>query len=130
MTNADHVKAFRLFELSCAESEGKDFHLELWEHEHLQKCAECRGVVKVFARQFKGRPIQLPDRNSPPDVTQRFKAGDQVQAIGPGDHHLKRGTVTEVIEPKAGDFVHRYHVHFEDGASATFFGFELEFTAL
>jgi hypothetical protein len=126
MTNAEHLKAFRLFDLSRAESEGKDFQIEAWEREHLQKCAECRAVVEVFARQFKGRPLQLPDRNSRPEAAQRFKAGDNVEIIGPGDHHLRRGTVTQVIEPKAGDFVYRYHVDFEDGGSATFFGFELE----
>jgi hypothetical protein len=128
MTNADHLKAFRLFELSRAESEGKNFELEVWEHEHLRKCAECRGVVEVFARQFKGRPLQLPDRNSPPEVAQRFKAGDNVEIIGPGDHHLRRGTVTQVHEPTAGDFVYRYQVDFEHGGSAIFFGFELELT--
>jgi hypothetical protein len=129
MTNADHVTAFRLFELSRAESEGKDFHLEVWEQGHLRECAECRGVVEVFARQFKGRPLVLPDRNSPPAAAQRFKPGDHVQIIGPGDYHSKNGTVTEVIEPKAGDFVYRYRVDFLDGAPANFFGFELDLTA-
>jgi len=128
MTSADHVKAFRLFELSRAESEGKDFHLEVREHQHLQECAECRGVVEVFARQFKGRPLHLPDRNSSPQANQRFKVGDNVEIISPGEHHLRHGTVTEVIEPRTGDFVYRYHVDFDDGASATLFGFELEST--
>jgi hypothetical protein len=125
MTDSAHVKAFRLFELSCAEREGKHLQLEAWENIHLQDCAECRGVVEVFASQFKGRPLQLPDRSSPPQASQRFKVGDEVEVIGPGDNHLRRGTVTQVIEPTTGDFVYRYSVDFDDAASATFFGFEL-----
>ena len=126
MTDADHVKAFRLFELSRAESIGKDFQLEAWEKQHLRQCAECRGVVDVFARQFKGRSINLPDRNSPPTATLRFNVGDQIQIVGPSDYHGKQGTVTKIIEPRTGDFVYRYEVHFLDGTSSLFFGFEIE----
>ena len=126
MTDADHVKAFRLFELSRAESFGKEFHLQPSEKQHLQQCAECRGVIDVFARQFRGRSIVLPDRNSPPTASQRFNVGDQIQISGPGDHHGKRGTVTKVVEPKTGDFVFRYEVHLMDGTSGMFFGFEIE----
>jgi hypothetical protein len=124
--DADHVKAFRLFELSRAENAGKDFQLEAWEKQHLQQCAECRGVIGVFARQFKGRSISLPDRNSPPTATQRFNAGDQIEIVGPGEHHGKKGTVTKVLEPRTGDFVYRYEVRLEDGTSGLFFGFEIE----
>jgi hypothetical protein len=124
--NADHIKAFRLFELSRAESVGKDFQLEPWEEEHLQGCAECRGVVEIFTRQFKGRPSLLPDRSSPPTGTQRFNVGDQVKVIGPGDHMGKPGVVTKVVNPTTGDFVYRYRVHFLDGGTDTFFGFEIE----
>ena len=126
MTDADHVKAFRLFESSRAESIGKDFQLEAWEKQHLQQCAECRGVVDVFARQFKGRSITLPDRNSPPTSTLRFHVGEKIQIVGPGDHHGKQGTVTKIVEPRTGDFVYRYEVHLSDGTSALFFGFEIE----
>ena len=126
MTDADHVKAFRLFDVSRAESIGKDFQLEAWEKQHLQQCAECRGVIDVFARQFKGRSIVLPDRNSPPTATQRFNVGDPIQIVGPGNHHGKRGTVTKIVEPRTGDFVYRYEVHFLDGTSGLFFGFEIE----
>jgi hypothetical protein len=126
VSDADHVKAFRLFELSRAESIGKDFHLEAREKRHLQQCAECRGVVDVFARQFKGRSIILPDRNSPPTATQRFNVGDTIQIVGPGDHHGKQGTVTKIVEPRTGDFVYRYEVRIEDGTSGLFFGFEIE----
>ena len=126
VTDADHVKAFRLFELSRAESIGKDFQLNAWEKHHLQQCAECRGVVEVFARQFKGRPLVLPDRTSPPAATKRFNMGDQVKIIGPGDRNGQRGVVTNVVEPKTGDFVYRYQVQFSDGGSYLFFGFEVE----
>jgi len=64
MTDADHIKAFRLFELSHAESVGKDFQLDEWETEHLLGCAECRGVYEVFVRQLKGRaPLSADARN-------------------------------------------------------------------
>jgi len=120
--NADHIKAFRLFELSRAESVGKDFQLEPWEEDHLQGCAECRGVVEIFTRQFKGS-------NSSPAGTQRFNVGDQVKVIGPSDQTAKLGVVTRVVNPTAGDFVYRYQVQLLDGGSNTFFGFEIELRA-
>jgi len=124
----DHLKTFRLFELSRAESIGKDFQLEAWEKRHLQKCVECRGVIDVFARQFKGRPFVLPDRTSPPNATPRFNVGDRVKIVGPGDHLGQNGVVMDVVEPTTGDFVYRYRVHFPDGSSHLFFGFEIERT--
>src|SRR5438132_14360241 len=126
VTNADHIKAFRLFELSRAESIGKDFQLKPWEKERMQQCAECRGVVEVFARQFKGTSLILLNRDRPPTTTQRFKVGDHVKITGPDERKGKRGVVTAVVEPKAGDLVYRYRVHFLDGGSDVFFGFELE----
>ena len=57
----------------------------------------------------------------------RFKMGDHVRVIGPGLYRDKNGFVIEIVEPSTGDFVYRYRVRFtDDGASATFFGFELE----
>jgi hypothetical protein len=129
VTDADHIKAFRLFELSRAESVGKDFQLEPWEEEHLRQCAECRGVVEIFTRQFKGRS-PLPDRARPPAATQRFQLGDEVKVIGPGNHTRKRGVVTKVIKSRAGDFVYRYQVQFVEGGSSTFFGFEIELNSM
>jgi hypothetical protein len=126
MTDADHIKALRLFELSRAEDAGKDFRLETWEHEHLQQCAECRRVVDVFARQFKGASLPLPKRDTAPTASQRFGVGDHVKIVGPDQRREKRGVVTAVAKPKTGDFVYRYRVAFLDGGSDTFFGFELE----
>ena len=128
MTDADHVKAFRLFELQRAESVGKHFQLETWEQQHLQECAECRSVVEVFARQFDGQPVPVPDRSGASSAT-RFKSGDHVKIIGPGEHHEKRGVVRNVIEPKAGDFVYRYSVELAEDGTNTFFGFELDKSA-
>jgi hypothetical protein len=56
----------------------------------------------------------------------RFDVGNHIKVIGPGDRRGKRGIVMAVGEPKAGDFVYRYHVRFLDGVSEMFFGFELE----
>src|SRR4051812_46059980 len=56
MPDADHIKAFRLFDLSKAETSGERFQLADWESEHLRQCAECQGVAEVFARQFRQRP--------------------------------------------------------------------------
>jgi hypothetical protein len=129
VTDADHIKALRLFELSRAEDAEKDFRLETWEREHLQQCAECRGVIEVFARQFKGASPLLPNRNTTPTSSQRFEVGDHVKIVGPDERREKRGVVTVVAKPKTGDFVYRYQVTFLDGGSDTFFGFELELAA-
>ena len=91
MTNAYHVKAFRLFELQRAESEKKHFRLEAWEQQHLQECAECQSVVEVFARQFDGQPVPSADRSCTPSGTPRFKRGDHVRIVSPGEHHAKSG---------------------------------------
>jgi hypothetical protein len=55
-----------------------------------------------------------------------------VVVTGLGLHRHKKGIVVEVIEPSTGDFVYRYRVRVLDGdaSSVTFFGFELETTAL
>ena len=124
MTDADHVKAFRLFELASAGTVGKDFQLQIWEKEHVQLCAECRGVLDVFENQLKR---QLPLPAGVP--VRRFNVGDHVEIIGPGAHNKKRGLVTEVREPQTGDFVYRYRVYFATGGADTFFGFELESAA-
>ena len=55
----------------------------------------------------------------------QFKVSDPVIVVGPGVSLDKAGFVMEVIKPTTGDFVYRYRVRFTDGASATFFGFEL-----
>jgi hypothetical protein len=65
----------------------------------------------------------MPDTSNPGP---RFKVGDHVETLGPGNvNRGKRGVVVEVIGP-AGDLVYRYHVRFLDGTSAVFFGFELQ----
>jgi len=120
MTDADHVKAFRLFELQRAESVGKHFQLEAWEHQHLQECAECRSVVEVFARQFDGQNVPLPERSGTSSTIRRFKTGDHVKIIGPGKHYERSGIVTNVIEPKAGDFVYRYSVDLAEAGTKIF----------
>jgi hypothetical protein len=120
MPNTDHVKTFRLFELSQADSAGKDFQLRDWEKEHLQVCAECQGIVHVFRRQFEGQDWESSDMS-----TARFSAGNHVEIIGPGNHVGKHGIIVDVVESQAGDFVYRYRVQFDDRTLHTFFGFEL-----
>ena len=123
MTDADHIRAFRLFELSHAESVGKDFQLDDSEKDHLHRCAECRGVHEVFVRQLKGRA----ELSSDPRVatTPRFNVGDHVEVVVPGEHLGKQGVVTKVVESKTGDFIYRYQVHFTAGGSDMFFAFEI-----
>ena len=55
-----------------------------------------------------------------------FKVGQTTKVSTPGIHTGKRGVLTEIIQPKGGDYVYRYRVRFPDGNSGTFFGFELE----
>jgi hypothetical protein len=55
----------------------------------------------------------------------RFKVGDRITLVSPGFHNGQQGNVVAVIEGSF-DNVHRYHVGFSDGRSATFFGFELQ----
>ena len=126
MTNTDHFKAFRLFELAHAESSGRNFQLKDWEKKHLRQCIECRDIVGVFARQFR---VVLPGRHVS-SANPRFNVGDPVIVIGPGNHNGKSGVVTSVVESKTGDFVYRYYVQFQDGGSDSLFGFELEFSAV
>jgi hypothetical protein len=123
MTDAGHIRAFRLFELSHAESVGKDFPLDDSERDHLQRCAECRGVYEVFVRQLKGRGQLSSDTRGP--ASPRFNAGDHVEVVVRGEHLRKQGIVTKVIESKTGDFIYRYQVHFVAGGSDVFFAFEI-----
>jgi len=60
MTDALHIKAFRLFELSQASRQEGGFQLTEWEGEHLQHCEECRELSAVFSRQISERPAALP----------------------------------------------------------------------
>jgi hypothetical protein len=111
-----------LFNLSQAESSGKDLQLQDSEIEHLQQCDECQAVVAVFVRLLRKRPASsLPSSNPIP----RFNVGDGVAVTGPGPHRGKQGLVVEITEG-AGDFVYRYRVRFPEGQSENFFGFELE----
>jgi hypothetical protein len=57
-----------------------------------------------------------------------FKSGDDVVVTSPGPYRHQQGTVVDIIEPSAGDFVYRYRVHLNEGTLATFFGFELNNT--
>jgi hypothetical protein len=124
MTDAGHIRAFRLFELSHAESVGKDFHLDDSERDHLQRCAECRGVYEVFVRQLKSRG-QPTANNTRGPATARYNVGDQVEVVVPGEHFGKQGMVSKVIESKTGDFIYRYQADFVGGGSDIFFAFEI-----
>ena len=123
MTDADHLKNLRLLNLSKAVTSGVGFRLPDWEQEHLTVCAECRGILHVFLRQFGIRPENFISASRP--TGPRFKVGDRVTVVTPGIHRDKHGIVVETIQPKAGDFVYRYRVRFQDGSSGSFFGFEL-----
>jgi hypothetical protein len=57
MPDADHVKAFRLFDLAQGESSGRGFPLTDWESEHFQSCEECRALKAFFRRQIADRPL-------------------------------------------------------------------------
>src|SRR5437870_3158982 len=69
MTETQHVKAFRLFDLSKAEVSGGHFPLTEWEKQHLRQCAECQAVVEVFGRQLKRGSYSLLLQNG--DVNQK-----------------------------------------------------------
>jgi hypothetical protein len=56
MTDAVHVKGYRLFDRSKAEVEEKDFRLLDWGEDHLRGCAECQELAVVFARLCKESP--------------------------------------------------------------------------
>jgi hypothetical protein len=57
MSDADHVKAFRLFDLVQGHSSGSVFQLTEWEKEHLNGCEECRELEAFFRRQTTDRPL-------------------------------------------------------------------------
>ena len=57
MSDADHIKAYRLFDLVQGESSGRGFQLTDWEREHLQGCEECRGLETFFRCQIADRPL-------------------------------------------------------------------------
>jgi len=66
------------------------------------------------------------EANSSSSRSARFRVGDQVRAVGPSVRRRDdTGYVTEIVGPP-GDAIYRYRVRFSDGASETFFGFELE----
>jgi hypothetical protein len=60
MTETQHVKAFRLFDLSQPGSAHGGFKLTDWEREHLHSCPECQRVLSVFLRQFGERLPSMP----------------------------------------------------------------------
>jgi len=56
----------------------------------------------------------------------RFEVGNKVISLVPTNPQRgKEGVVVKVIEP-AGDLIYRYVVRFNDGATDTLFGFELQ----
>jgi len=72
MSKADHVKAFRLFDLVQDETSGRGFRLTEWEREHLQGCEECRGLATFFRRQIANRPFSYSNGEiSPADAWYR-----------------------------------------------------------
>jgi len=125
MTNADHVKAFRLFELSRAKTDGKDFSLTDHEQEHLRACDECRDVLDLFQRQFETQVRHRAESSRRHLSTARFSTGEPVQIVAPGVHNGKRGVIADIIESRTGDFVYRYSVRLADGTTHIFFGFEI-----
>jgi hypothetical protein len=56
MSSADHIKAFRLFDLVQGDSAGRGFQLTEWEKAHLQGCEECQGFTEFFRYQSTDRP--------------------------------------------------------------------------
>jgi len=61
---------------------------------------------------------------NPLNRTPRFKIGDRVTIAFPSHYRGQHGFVLEVVDHK-GDFIYRYRVRLADGATATFFEFEL-----
>jgi hypothetical protein len=55
----------------------------------------------------------------------RFQVGDVITLVGPGFDHREEGNLIGVITDSV-EHIHRYHVRFPSGKSATFFGFELQ----
>ena len=56
MSDANHIKPFRLFDRVQGDSSGRGFELTEWEREHLQACEECRGLEAFFRRQIADKP--------------------------------------------------------------------------
>jgi len=56
MSDPDHIKAFRLFELVQRDNTGAGLQLAEWEREHLQSCEECRELEEFLRRQFSEGP--------------------------------------------------------------------------
>jgi hypothetical protein len=57
MSAADHLKAFRLFDLAKGDSSDGGFQLLEWEREHFQGCEECQRLEAFFRRQLTERPL-------------------------------------------------------------------------
>lgn len=57
MTDALHLKQYRLFDRSKAEAEGREFPLLDWEEEHLRGCEECQEVLAVLTRLCREAPL-------------------------------------------------------------------------
>jgi hypothetical protein len=57
MTDSIHIRGFRLFDLALARSAGKAFELSDEEQQHLETCAECRGLSDFFTGQVTARPV-------------------------------------------------------------------------
>jgi hypothetical protein len=57
MSDADHIKAFRLFDLAKGDISGQGFQLLDWEREHFQACDECQRLDAFFRRQLTERPL-------------------------------------------------------------------------
>src|SRR5436190_11789247 len=55
----------------------------------------------------------------------RFHIGDLITLVGSGFHNGEQGNVVGVIADSV-DHIHRYHVRFSNGKSATFFGSDLQ----
>ena len=57
MSDAEHIKAFRLFDLVLDVGAGRGFQATDWEKEHLRGCEECRGLQTFFRHQITERPL-------------------------------------------------------------------------
>jgi hypothetical protein len=65
--------------------------------------------------------------SSPPQKRQpRFKVGDRIVVVGPGNAKRgERGVVVEILEPFEVS-VYRFVVQFGDGTTDRFFSFDLQ----
>jgi hypothetical protein len=89
-------------------------------------CSKHRNLSTIWKPIAADTNAQLR-KDSEPDLRRvpRFDAGDYVRVIGVDPNKGKVGAVRNVVESHQ-DFVHRYDVQFSDGASARYFGFQLE----